>query len=554
MKRSTHTVQNLTDYTVIDEDDEVVQRKLWNEDGSICPKEEIAQWLGSKPESRSNILRLYMNNFNFKGLRLDDAFRALCSKLYIKGESQQLDRIIEAFAKRFCECNPNSLLHCVDVVHAVAYSLLLLNTDLHIVSDWGNKMTKTGFIKNTMETVQALVYPDVDFTQQRKRRASIVSRAEIDTVQDERSQWHADVECLLKDMYMAVKSHRIDQATSTPHDHAPLQRSRTLPKNTQTSTVGVVHRPSVRRRRGRSVIHPLDTLAIETAGPMPKQGLVMRKHVMESTDKRARHRQWQLCYLVIKDNELIMYRPTHQSDTHDQDGKLLTNKQRRRSLMMMLWNQSMYTLHDIVAQGNMEDWQADMSQPPLNILQMNHIYASAVPPPGWKGHRPHVFRLETAEGGLWLFESIDMFAIQAWVEAANTTASRISKGPLPGAVCNIDYGWGPKWDNATEEFTSDTIPMWYPPSPCMVNSSLDLNEQLKDIELQMSTLNAQLKEHRQLKLSLNKKFSATGNQHVLNSMQALTNWDRKLHHILHELIKLTCYKESLREMMRSHTV
>lgn len=139
-----------------------------------------------------------MNNFNFKGLRLDDAFRALCSKLYIKGESQQLDRIIEAFAKRFCECNPNSLLHCVDVVHAVAYSLLLLNTDLHIVSDWGNKMTKTGFIKNTMETVQALVYPDVDFTQQRKRRASIVSRAEIDTVQDERSQWLADVECLLK--------------------------------------------------------------------------------------------------------------------------------------------------------------------------------------------------------------------------------------------------------------------------------------------------------------------------------------------------------------------
>jgi hypothetical protein len=28
-------------------------------------------------------------------------------------------------------------------------------------------------------------------------------------------------------------------------------------------------------------------------------------------------------------------------------------------------------------------------------------------------------------------------------------------------------------------------------------------------------------------------------------MQALTNWDRKLHFILHELIKLRCYKDSL---------
>lgn len=292
-------------------------------------------------------------------------------------------------------------------------------------------------------------------------------------------------------MYNAVKSHRIDQATCPP-----LQRSRTLPKNER------MHRQSIRRRRGRSVINPLDTvdLLITTKEmPMLKQGLVMRKHVMESTDKRARHRQWQLCYLVIKDSELIMYRPMHQADK-GHDGKIA---KRRRSIM--LWNQSIYSLHEIIAQGNMEDWQADMSQAPLDKFEMNHTFTSAVLPPGWNGNRPHVFRLETAEGGLWLFESIDMFAIQAWVEAANTTASRISKGPLTGAVSNIDYGWGPKWDNSTEEFTSDAIPVWYPPSPCMIHSNLDINEQYKDIEEQIKTLNTQLKEHRQLKLSLNKK-------------------------------------------------
>jgi len=125
-----------------------------------------------------------MNNFDFANQRLDAAFRTLCAKLYFKAESQQLDRIIEAFAKRYYECNPTTLLHCFDVVYAVAYSLLLLNTDLHVVNDWTNKMTRSSFIKNTMETIQSLVFPhlaDTSFSQQRKRRVSLVSHQSIDS-------------------------------------------------------------------------------------------------------------------------------------------------------------------------------------------------------------------------------------------------------------------------------------------------------------------------------------------------------------------------------------
>lgn len=91
-----------------------------------------------------------MNNFDFSKQKLDLAFRTLCSKLYLKAESQQIDRIIQAFAKRYYECNPNTLYNSIDVIHTVAYSMLLLNTDLHIVND---KMTKSSFIKNTMETI-----------------------------------------------------------------------------------------------------------------------------------------------------------------------------------------------------------------------------------------------------------------------------------------------------------------------------------------------------------------------------------------------------------------
>jgi hypothetical protein len=112
-----------------------------------------------------------MSNFDFTNQRLDVAFRALCAKLYLKAESQQLDRIVEAFAKRYYVCNPATLLHCFDVVYAVAYALLLLNTDLHLVSDWAHRMTKSSFVKNTMETVQSLVFPYL----QRKRCVSLVS-------------------------------------------------------------------------------------------------------------------------------------------------------------------------------------------------------------------------------------------------------------------------------------------------------------------------------------------------------------------------------------------
>ena len=55
-------------------------------------------------------LRYYMDYFDFTGLRLDNAFRRLCGKLFLKAETQQVDRILEQFARRYWECNPTSIL------------------------------------------------------------------------------------------------------------------------------------------------------------------------------------------------------------------------------------------------------------------------------------------------------------------------------------------------------------------------------------------------------------------------------------------------------------
>jgi len=44
---------------------------------------------------------------------------------------------------------------CLDIVHAVSYSLLLLNTDLHVVESGSvhSKMTRGQFVKNTLNAI-----------------------------------------------------------------------------------------------------------------------------------------------------------------------------------------------------------------------------------------------------------------------------------------------------------------------------------------------------------------------------------------------------------------
>jgi len=101
--------------------------------------------------------------------------RRLCNKLFLKGETQQVDRILEIFSRRYWDCNPGGvygsssalsdriqLVHILtfplDIVHAVAYSLLLLNTDLH-VADLTTRMSRNQFVRNTLTAIQMQLEP-----------------------------------------------------------------------------------------------------------------------------------------------------------------------------------------------------------------------------------------------------------------------------------------------------------------------------------------------------------------------------------------------------------
>ncbi|KAH9946988.1 hypothetical protein B0H21DRAFT_822341 [Amylocystis lapponica] len=132
--------------------------RCWAEDEDFLAKDKIAEWLGGQSPINRTVLRYYIDFFDFSGLRLDHAFRRLCAKLYLKAETQQVDRILDEFGRRYWDCNPTSIFGSASVVHAVTYSLLLLNTDLH-VADLATRMSRGQFVRNTIAAIQMQLQP-----------------------------------------------------------------------------------------------------------------------------------------------------------------------------------------------------------------------------------------------------------------------------------------------------------------------------------------------------------------------------------------------------------
>ncbi|KXT03156.1 hypothetical protein AC578_7692 [Pseudocercospora eumusae] len=131
-------------------------RRIFEGDEEDVPKFDACSWLGERNTLSTKTLQAYMKLYDFSGLNVLAALRNLCSKLVLRGETQQVDRIITALSARWCECNPNHGFKAQDVVHTIFYSLILLNTDQHL-ADIGEKMSRSAYVKNTLPTIKRVV-------------------------------------------------------------------------------------------------------------------------------------------------------------------------------------------------------------------------------------------------------------------------------------------------------------------------------------------------------------------------------------------------------------
>ncbi|KAF3913621.1 hypothetical protein ABW21_db0201720 [Orbilia brochopaga] len=93
------------------------------------------------------VLKRYMGTFAFFQDPMDMALRKLLMEVELPKETQQIDRVLQAFADRYHECNP-LIYSSSENAYFIAFSLLILHTDVFNKNN-KYKMQKPDYVKNT---------------------------------------------------------------------------------------------------------------------------------------------------------------------------------------------------------------------------------------------------------------------------------------------------------------------------------------------------------------------------------------------------------------------
>jgi ankyrin repeat protein len=106
----------------------------------------LGEYLASKDQLNQDVLKEFVTRMNFEGMEFDEALRFFLQKFMLPGEGQQIERILQQFAYRYFENNPD-VFPDSETAHIMSLSLIMLNTFAHnpAIPD---KMSKSDFIKN----------------------------------------------------------------------------------------------------------------------------------------------------------------------------------------------------------------------------------------------------------------------------------------------------------------------------------------------------------------------------------------------------------------------
>ncbi|XP_036894673.1 PH and SEC7 domain-containing protein 4 [Sturnira hondurensis] len=109
-------------------------------------KSEVAAHLRKNDDFSRAVAQEYLSFFQFGGQSLDRALRGFLQALVLSGETQERERVLYQFSRRFHQCNPG-LFSSVDSIHTLTCAIMLLNTDLH-GQNIGKSMSCQEFITN----------------------------------------------------------------------------------------------------------------------------------------------------------------------------------------------------------------------------------------------------------------------------------------------------------------------------------------------------------------------------------------------------------------------
>ncbi|KAL6102468.1 uncharacterized protein ACO6RY_02076 [Pungitius sinensis] len=101
---------------------------LYKEDG--LNKTAIGNFLGEREEMHLQTLKAFVRLHEFSDLNLVQALRQFLWSFRLPGEAQKIDRMMEAFATRYCDCNPG-VFQSTDTCYILSFAIIMLNTSLH---------------------------------------------------------------------------------------------------------------------------------------------------------------------------------------------------------------------------------------------------------------------------------------------------------------------------------------------------------------------------------------------------------------------------------------
>ncbi|GAC73384.1 guanine nucleotide exchange factor [Moesziomyces antarcticus T-34] len=303
---------------------------------STAPKTQLAAILASSPDAfYIDALHHFMTRFWFNGLPLDIALRKLLMDLHLPKETQQIDRVMEAFAKRYNECN-SGLFASDDQPYILSFSLMMLHTDA-FNKNAKNKMTKVDYLRNTGSSgvpteILEYLYDNLTFTQfiyvedeegarRRPSEASGISTVGPALSSSLAAQGAAANARTKIDPYFLITQGRLgelrpDLEHLIPED-TPFSYTGTLPAfDVDRLNSAFLHAPSIEIVTTKPPSDPAAAANASAAAgeeevvslKVTKVGIVNRKDDVSDGGKKAASRKWKTSGLLLTGSQLLLFK------------------------------------------------------------------------------------------------------------------------------------------------------------------------------------------------------------------------------------------------------
>ncbi|XP_011498083.1 PREDICTED: PH and SEC7 domain-containing protein 2 isoform X2 [Ceratosolen solmsi marchali] len=233
-------------------------KRLYSLDG--FKKSDVSRHLSKNNDFSRAVAEEYLRYFNFERDTLDVALRKFLAQFSLTGETQERERVLVHFSKRYLDCNPGSF-NSQDAVHTLTCAIMLLNTDLH-GQNIGRKMSCSEFIENLSELNDGDNFPRE----------------------------------VLKQLYNAIKSFPLEWALDEEGDEVASQA---IQQGDNTIITGTGN--------------PFLDVPNVTGATEFKKGYVMRKCCYDANGKKTPFgkRGWKMYYCTLRELVLYLHKDEH---------------------------------------------------------------------------------------------------------------------------------------------------------------------------------------------------------------------------------------------------